>query len=289
MISIIIPSLDSPHIGTIIKIIKEQKQNFKDIELIIVGKDTRRLLDGETDVIFIDTGIPVSPARARNIGIKSARGEVIIFLDSDCIPEHKWLEKLLEASLQGRKVVGGAVQSGRGNLWQIADNVIHFYNSHPSRRGDVVLDGPLPTANLCVSRDAMESAGLFSEALVTGEDFEYSMRLRGKGYLLNFERRALVLHLTNRTTLFDILKHSNSWAKNSIFIRKRFSPFLKTPFFMKNGFILYLASPLIACLAAFKIFFTSPGLLQYWYTIPVIYLSKLIWSITAAEELINAR
>lgn len=296
MISIIIPSLNSPHIKRIVEILKKERANFKDrdMEIIIVGKDESGLLSpflargaGGDGVIFIDTGRTLPPAASRNIGLKLAHGNVIIFLDSDCIPQNGWIGYLLKAHKEGKEVVGGAIDFKTGNFWQICDNIIHFYNSHSSRRKEIVEDGPLPTANLSISREAVDKVGLFSEGLITGEDFEYSMRLRESGYMLNFERKARVLHLTSRATFSEILKHSMAWAKNSIYLRKRFCHLLDTPFFMKNGFLLYLFSPLLAGLATFKIFFTSHALLRYWYTVPVIYFAKLVWSITASQELLT--
>lgn len=289
MISIIIPSLNSPHIKKIVEVLKKEKSRFKDMEILVVGKDQAGLLSGEEEIIFVDTGKSLSPARSRNIGLKRAAGKEIIFLDSDCLPKNGWLYHLVKAHSQGKKVVGGAMDFNGGNFWQFSDNIIHFYNSHPSRRGEIMKDGPLPTANLSISREALNEVGLFSEELVTGEDFEYSMKLRAKGYTLYFERQAVVTHLTSRRNLKEILIHSRSWAKNSIYLRKKFRSYLNTPFFMEHSLLVYLSSPLLAGLATFKVFFTSTALCRYWYIAPVIYLAKLIWSLTAAQELSDAR
>lgn len=289
MISIVIPSLNSPHIKKIVEALKRETHYFKDVEVIIVGKDKLGLLHDEKNIIFIDTGHPVSPAVSRNIGLNHTHGETIIFLDSDCIPRNGWFRYLLAARRDGKDVVGGAIEFREGTFWELADNIIHFYGSHFSRKGDIIDRGPLPTANLCISRKAVEDVGLFSEDLITGEDFEYSMRLREKGYILNFERRAKVVHLTGRSNVMEVLRHSASWAKNSIHLRNRFSHLLNTPWIMKKGVLLYLFSPVVAWMATMRIFFTSRALLRYWYTVPVIYLAKLIWSVTAAMELLYVR
>ena len=35
------------------------------------------------------------PCVARNLGVKNARGEIICFIDDDCVAEKKWIENLI--------------------------------------------------------------------------------------------------------------------------------------------------------------------------------------------------
>ena len=39
----------------------------------------------------------VGPAKARNLGVKQAKGEIVAFTDDDCIPPDDWLKKIKEA------------------------------------------------------------------------------------------------------------------------------------------------------------------------------------------------
>jgi len=56
----------------------------------------------------ITSGIRVMPAIQRNIGAKSARGDVLCFIDADAYPADDWVERVLEAYLNGTRVGGGS-------------------------------------------------------------------------------------------------------------------------------------------------------------------------------------
>ena len=45
------------------------------------------------------------PAHARNVGARKAKGKIILFLDSDCVPEENWLEEMIKP-FQDEKVAG---------------------------------------------------------------------------------------------------------------------------------------------------------------------------------------
>ncbi len=46
------------------------------------------------------------PAAARNLGAREARAEIILFTDSDCVPERDWVERMLEPFGQDPKLAG---------------------------------------------------------------------------------------------------------------------------------------------------------------------------------------
>jgi GT2 family glycosyltransferase len=59
--------------------------------------------------IFIETtpGIP----SARNRGIRESRNEIILFTDDDCVPQPRWLEKMVEPFYRDPHIglVGGRI------------------------------------------------------------------------------------------------------------------------------------------------------------------------------------
>src|SRR4029079_5050367 len=69
---------------------------------------------------------PLLPGDARNLGVRNARGAVILFIDADCTADPGWLAAGL-AGLDNAAIVGGTV--GDGAPWHpiaVIDNVMQF-------------------------------------------------------------------------------------------------------------------------------------------------------------------
>lgn len=101
-VSIVIPTYNrSWIIGRAIKCVLEQ--SFKDFELIIVNDgsidDTDHVLRQFTDnrIVLIKSETNGGPSHARNLGLKSAKGELIAYLDSDNLWYPQFLEVMCEA------------------------------------------------------------------------------------------------------------------------------------------------------------------------------------------------
>ncbi len=183
-VTIIIPSLNSPIIDQVLLKVQQQSAWDNVGELLIVGKDNLGLLQENERIKLIDTDQPVSAPKARNIGIQAASHDLLLFLDSDCLPEPTWLEEHLKAHTAGYQVVGGGVLPEGENYWRLSYNLTlfhEFYTTAPP--------GPrqyLPTLNLSVQRQVIETVGLLNEALARGQDIEWTARMKGAGYMPYF-------------------------------------------------------------------------------------------------------
>ncbi len=93
--SIIIPNLHSPIIDRTIRSILAQETEHT-FEIIVVGMDKYNLVAQFPEVRFIQTDKPVPTGIARNMGAKKAIGEIVIFIDADCLAEPNWMEAHLE-------------------------------------------------------------------------------------------------------------------------------------------------------------------------------------------------
>ena len=92
MLSIIIPTLnEEKYLPKLLESIK--KQSFKDYEIIVADANSK----DKTRKIARDYGCKITsggilPAVARNNGAKKAAGEILLFIDADCIIENNFLQ-----------------------------------------------------------------------------------------------------------------------------------------------------------------------------------------------------
>lgn len=128
-----------------------------------------------------------SPACARQSGLESARGEVVAFIDADSRAPRNWLSSLASrfATQPDLVVISGPYafyDAGTASrLVSYVANAVCISLDHVFRRlcGK---GGALWGSNFAVRRAALIGAGGFNRAIeFLGEDYELSLRLRGKG------------------------------------------------------------------------------------------------------------
>jgi hypothetical protein len=174
--------------------------------------------NGHAEVIIVDHGstdgsgdgirarfpsvrvVPIGPsgtaARARNAGAARARGDVLCFVDADCVVPSDYLSRVgrtLEST--GAGAVGGRAVPPAGSPPLVAE--------WAAMRNPVV-DGPCGDLNgsaLSVCREAFAAVGGFDETLPAGEDSELCLRLAARGVPIVQSRSLSVTHLDNPTSL----------------------------------------------------------------------------------------
>ncbi|GIW53991.1 MAG: glycosyl transferase [Nitrospiraceae bacterium] len=137
---------------------------------------------------------------ARNVAVKEAAGELLLFIDDDCEAEEGWAEELVAPLLENPAIhgVAGAVLVKNCGLLGYAENILGFPGGglrylHQAR-GQVVPTVYLSTCNCAYRRDAVLNAGGFSEeARAGGEDALLAERVATVG-LCVYAPRAVVYH-----------------------------------------------------------------------------------------------
>lgn len=212
MISVIIPNLHSPLIGTVIAALRHQTARAAISEIIIVGQDRHGQIPPDApDVLFIATPHRLQQGAARNLGVQYARGTYLLFLDADCIPQPDLVAKMLAAHQQGYPVVGGAVVladlphgvHGMPRYWMQCDNALAF--AHALSHAPAGLRQSLATHAFSIQRETFIGLGGFREE--DGEDHDLSYRMRQAGIPMYFTPHACVAHHHSRRTARAVWAH----------------------------------------------------------------------------------
>lgn len=133
------------------------------------------------------------PAAARNRGARETRGDILVYTDSDCVPEPDWLEALTAPFAEGVAGVGGSYTNANAGCF-LADLIQEEIAARHERLGDDV--DFLGSFNVAYRREAFEAAGGFDESFraASGEDNDLAYRLVDNGGRLRFTAKARVAH-----------------------------------------------------------------------------------------------
>jgi glycosyltransferase involved in cell wall biosynthesis len=133
---------------------------------------------------------------ARNKGLSLARGQVVAFTDSDCIPTPQWLEKGVEKLLvvPDCGLVAGRVEVyPRNPSHPTAVELYECACAFPQQRSLEVGKFGV-TANLFTFRSVFEDVGFFDDGLLSGGDYEWCRRVYWHGYKQAYAQDACVYH-----------------------------------------------------------------------------------------------
>jgi glycosyltransferase involved in cell wall biosynthesis len=201
MISVIIPMYNAEN--TIIQALKGlENQTRKDFEVIVVDDGSTDLSSELIEAFKKESKLPIrllnqensGPAKARNLGVEHSEGEIIIFLDSDCIPPENWVEGIVKP-LNGR-VVG----CNCGYKVKNKESLIARYIDYEIAKRHEKLIGK--TVDTIGSYSASFFKNIFIKAngfsteypIASGEDFDLAFNIRKMGYDLVFTGETFVYH-----------------------------------------------------------------------------------------------
>lgn len=119
-----------------------------------------------------------SRGAARNAGINSALGDIIVMIDSDCVAPYDWLKRIIEPITNGdADAVMGGEMVGMAGIWS---NQIQIQNEEflsSLIEGEFI--NHLDTKNFAIKTKVMKQY-LFDHSIHNMEDFELYLRLRNQ-------------------------------------------------------------------------------------------------------------
>lgn len=138
------------------------------------------------------------PAKARNAGIKKAAGEIIVFTDSDCVCDRKWLKEII-APYSGNDIVGVA-----GHTICPENNL----NPPEHQLPGFCIPQMYPTCNISYRKEIITKLGGFDESFKYphNEDVDLAWRALKYGKII-YNKEAIVFHApTEESIKKQILK-----------------------------------------------------------------------------------
>ena len=203
-VSVVLPTYNRAHVLAR-AIDSVLHQTFQDLELIVVDDSST---DGTTELLqsyssdmirVIKLNQNVGPSCARNIGIQSARGELVAFQDSD----DEWVSEKLQIQVNqmaavspGHRTVGASytrfiLKDDGGLLQRIvpADDITPLDgNIYSTLLRNNVVDTP----TLLVRKEVFDDVGVFDETIERLEDWDLALRI-ARTYDFAFVDQPLIL------------------------------------------------------------------------------------------------
>ena len=160
-------------------------------------------------------------SNARNLGITHSRGEILAFVDSDCVVEPQWLTEIARAFEDpGVGCVAGDLQHvpprtpAERQAARMLGNWQRFaFNSNPAYA---------ITANASYRRDVLDRIGGFDPHMTRAQDVELGLRFQERSdRRLAYAERATARH-RNRSTQLGFFRQQLGWAYGAGLVGAKF-------------------------------------------------------------------
>lgn len=172
-------------------------QTFDDFEVIVVDNgsdvDIKGIVERHGFTYLKES--KTSSYCARNRGVKHAKGEILAFTDSDCIPDKDWIKNGVRQITKHEKIglVGGRVElffkGEKPNAAELFDRYNSFDQEKVIKKSNFGM-----TANIFSTKKVFSKTGSFNPKLKSGGDLEWGQRVFSDGFKLFYANDVLVRH-----------------------------------------------------------------------------------------------
>jgi GT2 family glycosyltransferase len=272
-LSIIIPSYGRPLVlDNCLYSINRLKNELQDYEIIVVNNNNDKIIEKETgevcrryklNIVEINSGKGLGSVKARNAGIKKAKGELLIFFDDDTIIQKNYFANLIGTFRDEQ--VGAA---GGAEIKSQKNSLFHKLLFKFRKTGDITWSGEIISnfsadiknslkvkhlhgSNFSIRKSVIKKIGLMDEKMLGHyrDDTEFVYRVYEAGFDVIFNPKCRVIHTAtnvggnispdkkkewaywyNRNTSYFFFKHlynGNNLKLIFYLIREAFSSFIR--------------------------------------------------------------
>ncbi len=156
------------------------------------------------------------PGAARNLGIEKSRGDLILFIDSDCEADVKWMEVLYGEYLENRYDACGGPDASIENFTPFQKAIDYSMTSFMTTGGmrghsaKMIAKFYPRSHNMGVTKKIINKVGGFGD-LRHGQDIELSYRIKRSGAKISFIPNAIVYH-RRRNTIRAFFRQTFNWG-----------------------------------------------------------------------------
>ncbi|NIY94307.1 glycosyltransferase [Vibrio diazotrophicus] len=164
-----------------------------------------------------------SPYSARNRGIEFSNADWFVFLDANCLPNHDWVEKLIELDDCG-SIYAANIQffsiAEEKTVGDLYDSIVNIDNEKTIHEAKVA-----KTACLALPREVIDKVGHFEEGVRSGGDVIWTKKCTDFGFKIEFVPDWIV-HKASRSSKELIIKQfrvsqgwPNVWYQSQSYVK----------------------------------------------------------------------
>ena len=239
-ISIITPMYNSAlYIGRMIQALKDLDYPQEKLEIIIIDNGSA---DNSVDIVR-ERGLScrvmegASISKMRNAGAELATGEVLAFIDSDCLVRSDWAKKAIEFIAGDVGIVGGYYGLGDSPGWIEKT----WFELKKDISGNVSF---VSAGNMVLTAKVFSEVGGFDDNVETGEDWDFCQRVIAAGYRVVNQPALSLSHLGNKKTLLGIIKKERWYGRGMFSVLK--GRMLTKPLLVSLSFLFLIVVAIVA-------------------------------------------
>ena len=280
-VSIIVPTYkDWKRLALCVEALSKQTYQNECFEVIIVNNDSGDVMPSDFllphNFKLITEAKPGSYA-ARNAALKIAKGEIIGFTDSDCIPEKDWIKSAVDYLNDNKNCsrIAGQVlvfsDAARTTVSEKYDMIYAFPQQLYVEKGKSSV-----TANLFTYKAIFDAIGFFNETLLSNGDLEWGRSAQQAGYPVHFVKDVVVKHPARSLT--ELIKKAKRIGGGRGMAERQWNNKLSNLFNLING-----CRPR---LAEIRYIYTNATYLPAMDKIKVLFLRHYLLQVSAMERLV---